>query len=52
MNNPKIAEMIQNPNAGLIHHFRAYRCTGQSGRNVSMNTTAALDAPTEEDDND
>ena len=46
------AEMIPNPNAGLIHHFRAYRCAGQSTRHVSMNTIAALDDTTEEDDND
>lgn len=46
------AEMIPNPNAGLVHIFKAYRCTGQSMREVTMNTAPSLNTNNEEDEND
>lgn len=46
------AEMVPNPHAGLVHHFRAYRCWGQSTREVSMNPVAELTLQNEEEDND
>ena len=30
------SEMVDNPNAGKVHKFRAYRCIGQSERPVTM----------------
>lgn len=30
------AEMVQNPNAGVTHYFKAYRCLDQSDKTVSM----------------
>ena len=35
------AEMVDNPNAGKEHHFKAYRCVGQSDRRVAMVSSIA-----------
>ena len=46
------AEMIPNPNAGLEHKFKAYRCTSQSDREVTMNTDNLPEACDEGEPND
>ena len=50
--NEILAKKVPNPNAGIVHKFKAYRCAGQSMRTVSMNTTAIQEILCEDDVND
>lgn len=44
------AEMIDNPNAGKEHRFKAYRCAGQSERRVTIvNTTTETETCVDDD---
>jgi len=41
--------LVDNPNAGKVHRFKAYRCAGQCEKPVAM-APALLNMEIEEDD--